>query len=952
MKIEKLVIYGFGKHEDVEITLGASINVLYGHNEAGKTTIQQFILHILFGFPPKNSPLLRYEPKSGSKYGGQVHIDDAVYGKCIVERVRGKSVGDVVVYFENGEQGEEEALKRLLRQYDRASFESIFSFSLVQLQNFDKMDEQQLSRTLLASGTTGVDHLLQIEAKMTKEMEVLFKKNGRNPVLNQKLQALTLLEEKLQKQRRKMDDYTPIIQRLRDIDAALIQLRERIEVATDDIQRLTLMRQLYPLSVERNAVQTRLQELATGEFPTDGIGRYESIRHQLTEVEAVIYRLQDELKRIDPHLMDEVEEDKRIRLHQFITKESNWYRLLSSSQTVEKDAAELVEKRAKLSQRLGLQTEEEVELLLSADASLRKEEELYELLENLKAYDQELLVIERERERLLGMKEQHHQGAVPTEQDIERAKKWPERQKQLAEAKAYQSFYKQQQQQVKMIGFILGAVTLLLIGYGLAQQQYVFLLIASVLPVIGLFYLKNRMKDAKIAEMEKMIATYRGEEQEMAELVSHVQSYTYALANRKEAQQRHEQDMRQAAETYDQLMLKIAEMETALQRFLAYYGIDGLPSAAIIPELFRMIREIQEVTWQLIERKTTSGELALAIQQQLTEAEELLGQPIPKEALYEWLRKEQQSLTEAAEKQKDQKIKRGELADELQEKQVYGQFLREQIGRLFEEANVKDEGQYYAADANQREEKSLQEQLRNLDLQLVIHGDFDMDLSEADGTLEKKSEALKESVANMKQDEMVLVEEKAKLENEMNGLVTDETYSHIGQQFEVARAEFAELAKVWAAKKALAAAIEQMMDELKEKKLPNVLKEASRLFGKLTNARYEALQLSASGHFEVLSAGGMRFSIVELSQATKEQAYISLRLALANSMISTAPFPIIMDDPLIHFDETRLSHIIEVLEASTAHQFIYFTCHEDMQHRFKHAKTINVSKIGNNEGAI
>ena len=180
MKIEKLIIYGFGKHENVTVDFGPGITVLYGLNEAGKTTIQQFILHILFGFPQKNNVLLRYEPKSGGKYGGQVHLVDETYGKCIVERVRGKSAGDVTVYFEDGKKGGEEELNTLLRQYDRASFESIFSFSLLQLQGFEKMDEDELSRTLLASGTTGVDSLLQLGNRMEKELGDLVQKVGKN----------------------------------------------------------------------------------------------------------------------------------------------------------------------------------------------------------------------------------------------------------------------------------------------------------------------------------------------------------------------------------------------------------------------------------------------------------------------------------------------------------------------------------------------------------------------------------------------------------------------------------------------------------------------------------------------------------------------------------------------------------------------------------------------------
>ena len=60
MNIRKIVLYGFGQHENVEIKFSNGMNLLYGPNEAGKTTIQQAILHILFGFPQKNQQELRY----------------------------------------------------------------------------------------------------------------------------------------------------------------------------------------------------------------------------------------------------------------------------------------------------------------------------------------------------------------------------------------------------------------------------------------------------------------------------------------------------------------------------------------------------------------------------------------------------------------------------------------------------------------------------------------------------------------------------------------------------------------------------------------------------------------------------------------------------------------------------------------------------------------------------
>jgi len=152
----------------------------------------------------------------------------------------------------------------------------------------------------------------------------------------------------------------------------------------------------------------------------------------------------------------------------------------------------------------------------------------------------------------------------------------------------------------------------------------------------------------------------------------------------------------------------------------------------------------------------------------------------------------------------------------------------------------------------------------------------------------------------------------------------------------------AELAKKWATRTAVTEAIKQTMLELKEKKLPQVLSQAEILFKKLTGGKYEALVVTEAGFFIAVANNGLRYPIAELSQATKEQAYISLRFALASSVLDTAPFPIMMDDPFVHFDEERLSSMIEVLSATNDHQFLYFTCHKKMRDKWTDAVIINV----------
>jgi uncharacterized protein YhaN len=157
----------------------------------------------------------------------------------------------------------------------------------------------------------------------------------------------------------------------------------------------------------------------------------------------------------------------------------------------------------------------------------------------------------------------------------------------------------------------------------------------------------------------------------------------------------------------------------------------------------------------------------------------------------------------------------------------------------------------------------------------------------------------------------------------------------------------------WAARKAAVSAIDGATGRLKEQKLPDVIDRASGWFRDLTGGAHAALVLTADGRIEAEGANGMRFGLHELSQATKEQAYISMRLSLAASLLSPAPFPVIMDDPFVHFDRVRLGNMVNLLEElKNHHQFLYFTCHREMAGAFSEAAVISVAGAGSERGVL
>lgn len=79
MKIQAVHIDGFGCLVNVEYALVDGMNIFFGPNEIGKSTLQQAILALLYGFYTKNrrnvqedALLERFRPWRGAKFGGQL----------------------------------------------------------------------------------------------------------------------------------------------------------------------------------------------------------------------------------------------------------------------------------------------------------------------------------------------------------------------------------------------------------------------------------------------------------------------------------------------------------------------------------------------------------------------------------------------------------------------------------------------------------------------------------------------------------------------------------------------------------------------------------------------------------------------------------------------------------------------------------------------------------------
>ncbi|CRH21823.1 hypothetical protein BN1423_1860006 [Carnobacterium maltaromaticum] len=163
-----------------------------------------------FGFPTKQGSGTRYEPRNSSQYGGRLRISETVYGNVLIERVKGKTSGNVTVTLANGETGSEDLLEKIIFGIDKNTYQALFSFDLVGLQKVQQMNQTKLNRYFLSVGTLGNERLLRIVDKFQQEANKLYKASGRVPEINQKISQLKQKEQQLKSVKARNNEYNQL----------------------------------------------------------------------------------------------------------------------------------------------------------------------------------------------------------------------------------------------------------------------------------------------------------------------------------------------------------------------------------------------------------------------------------------------------------------------------------------------------------------------------------------------------------------------------------------------------------------------------------------------------------------------------------------------------------------------------------------------------------------------
>jgi hypothetical protein len=147
--------------------------------------------------------------------------------------------------------------------------------------------------------------------------------------------------------------------------------------------------------------------------------------------------------------------------------------------------------------------------------------------------------------------------------------------------------------------------------------------------------------------------------------------------------------------------------------------------------------------------------------------------------------------------------------------------------------------------------------------------------------------------------------------------------------------------------------LERIRADYEQHRQPETLREASGYLNQLTSGKYTRIWTPlAHDILFVDTKEGQSLPVQVLSRGTREQLFVSLRLALVAAFGRRGVhLPMILDDVCVNFDIGRTQIATRVLRdfAKQGHQVIYFTCHEHVWRMFQEVKA-DARRLPNRHG--
>ena len=233
MRLEELHLDGFGRfHQQAIGPLHAPVTVIYGPNEAGKSTLLAFVRAVLFGFPQRKRRE-HYPPLAGGRHGGRIRLTSDAGESFTLERYNGPKGGSFVLRNEAGQEFRAPgSLEQLTGRAPSDLFQNVFAFGIDELQDTGLLESPDVADRIYSAGM-GAAKLPLFSQSLARRKDELYKPKGSAQRIAKLLRELKDTDQRLRQVQTNADRYGQLLRRRDDIKREL----DRSDLERGDLSR-------------------------------------------------------------------------------------------------------------------------------------------------------------------------------------------------------------------------------------------------------------------------------------------------------------------------------------------------------------------------------------------------------------------------------------------------------------------------------------------------------------------------------------------------------------------------------------------------------------------------------------------------------------------------------------------------------------------------------------------
>ena len=269
MKINQLKINAYGKLKDIQMHFGDHINIIYGKNEAGKSTLLNFITKCFYGISKNKkgkeiSDFEKYIPWVGEESSGKLTYELDNQQKFEVfrdfKKKNPKIFDDKMVDISKEFNIDKNTGSEFFYEQTKVD-EELFLSTLIVNQQAVKLQAQEQSRliqkiaNLAQTGQDNISFQRAMERLDRRKLEEIGTERSREKPIN----VLTRKIEQLEKEKQELEKYETIKYELREKKNQVKDEILKIEEKNNEIKKLKLIYENEKIENEKINIKIELK---------------------------------------------------------------------------------------------------------------------------------------------------------------------------------------------------------------------------------------------------------------------------------------------------------------------------------------------------------------------------------------------------------------------------------------------------------------------------------------------------------------------------------------------------------------------------------------------------------------------------------------------------------------------------------------------------------------------